>query len=75
VCSFANRNDRDTAEGIEIVKILADAQHSALTIHISLKGFIDAGFRQSVLEKLAGSNTHLDGCTLAVCGGRHGAGL
>jgi hypothetical protein len=75
VRSFADRNDRDTAEGIEIVEVLADAQHAAFTIHISLESFIDAGFRQSVLEKLPGSDTHLDGCTLAISGRRHGAGL
>src|SRR6266853_3850135 len=68
VRSFADRNDRDTAEGIEIVEVLADAQHAAFTIHISLESFIDAGFRQSVLEKLPGSDTHLDGCTLAISG-------
>src|SRR6266850_4333699 len=74
VRSLPNRDDKDIAEGIEVVEILADAQHSAFTIHVSLKGFIDAGFRQSVLEKLSGSDAHLDGCTLAVCGGRHGRG-
>jgi hypothetical protein len=75
VRSFADRNDRHTTEGIEIVEVLADAQHAAFTINVSLESFIDAGLRQSVLEKLPGSDTHLDGCTLAVCGGRHGAGL
>jgi hypothetical protein len=75
VRSFADRNDKDIAKGIQIVEILADAEDSALTIHIPLKGFINAGFRESVLEKLAGGDTHLDGCTLAVCGGRHGGGL
>src|SRR5213592_3398391 len=70
VCSFADRDDRNIAKGIEIVEILADAQHSALTIHISLEGFINAGFGESVLVKLAGGDTHLEGCALAVCGGR-----
>src|SRR5437764_13849923 len=75
VGSFANRDDRDTSKGIEIVEILADAQHAAFTINVSLESFIDAGFRQSVLEKLPGSDTHLDGCTLAISGRGHGAGL
>src|ERR1700682_3287769 len=72
---FADRDDRDAAKGIEIVEILADAQHSALTIHVSLKGFIDAGFGESVLEELPGSNAHINSKTLALCGGRHCAGL
>jgi hypothetical protein len=66
VRSFANRNYGDIAEGIEIVEILADTQYSSFTIHVSLKGFINAGFRESVLEKLPSGNTHLDGYTLAV---------
>ena len=37
VRSFADRNDKDIAKGIQIVEILADAEDSALTIYIPLK--------------------------------------
>src|SRR5690348_9151740 len=75
MCSLTNRNNNYIAVGIEIVEILAHAQHPAFTIHISLECFINAGFRESMLKELPCHNTHLNGYTLAVCSGRHGGGL
>src|SRR5713226_2518041 len=55
--------------GVEIVKVLADAQHTPLAVNVPLKSSVDAGFCECMLEKLPGRDAHLDREPAALSGG------
>ena len=56
--------------GIEVVQVFADAEHAAITIHMSLKCPVDAGFRKRMLEKMPRGNAHIQSKLVAIGGRR-----
>ncbi len=58
---FADGDHEHAIVRIEIVQVFADAEHSAIAIHVTLKRPVDAGFGESVLEQMARGDPHVQG--------------
>ena len=73
---LADGNHQHAIVGIEVVQILANSKHAFVTIHMSLKCAVDAGFRQRMLKQVARDNAHVESKLLAIGGRRrHVQGL
>ena len=48
------------------MQVFADAEHSAIAIHMALKSPVDAGFRERVFEQVTRDDPHVQGKLLAV---------
>src|SRR2546428_11852822 len=68
VRGLADRNHYDAAIGLQIKKIFKNAQNAAFAIHMPLKRPINAGFSESVLEKMACGDAHVESKALAIRG-------
>ncbi len=66
---FADGDHQHAVVGIEIVQVLADAQHSAIAIHVALKRPVDAGFREGMLKQMTRGDSHVQGKLFAIGGG------
>ena len=68
VRGLADRDHDDAAIGLQIKKIFKNAQNAAFAIHMPLKRPINAGFSESVLEKMACGDAHVESKALAIRG-------
>ena len=70
VPSFADRDHKHARIGVQFVKIFADAQHSALTMHVPRKCLGDRSLGQRVTKDLARSLAHMAKLRFAfvICG-------
>ena len=66
---FADGDHQHALVRIEVMQVLADAQHSAIAIHMTLKCPVDAGFLEGMLKQVAGGDPHVQRKLFAV-GGR-----
>ena len=66
---FADGNHQHAIVGIKVMQVFANAEHSAIAIHVALKCPVDAGFRERMLEQMTRGNPHVQGKLLAI-GGR-----
>jgi len=51
------------------VQILANAEHTFIALHVSLKCPVDAGFRKCMLKQVTRSDAHVQGKLIAIGGG------
>ena len=63
---FADGDHQHAVVGIEVVQVFANAEHSAIAIHVTLKCPVDAGFGESVLEQVTRGDPHVQGKRLAI---------
>src|SRR6059036_2092023 len=57
---LAEGNHQHPVVGIEIVQVLANAKHTFVAIHVTLKGPVNAGLGQRVLKQVAGGYAHVE---------------
>ena len=67
---LAGGNNHDSPIRFQVKEILKYAQHTAFAIHMPLKGAINAGLGESVLEEMARGDPHVESKALAIR--RHG---
>src|SRR5437016_4653263 len=68
VRGLADRDHDDPPVRLQIKKIFKNAQNAAFAIHMPLKRPINAGFSESVLEKMACGDAHVESKALAIRG-------
>ncbi len=66
---LANGDHQHAIVGIEVVQILANAEHTFIALHVSLKCPVDAGFRKCMLKQVTRSDAHVQGKLIAIGGG------
>src|SRR5579884_4464790 len=59
VRGLTERDDEHVAIRTEVIKVLGNAQHAALALHVSREGTGDAGFRERLLKNFPGGGAHL----------------
>jgi len=69
VSGFADRDHKNAMVGMQIVQIVANAQHAMVALDATDKRFGNAGFRERLLKNVARAVTHA--LELQVGGGRH----
>ncbi len=69
VGGLSDGNDEDAVVGIEIVQVVANAQDTALAVHVAGESAFDGGVAERGDEDLAGDLPHLAEVLLAF--GRH----
>ena len=57
---LADRNHRNSGVRIQIVEILSDPQHAAMTLDVALKSMIDTGLGESLLKQVPRYYSHLN---------------
>jgi hypothetical protein len=70
VCGFADRHYKDACESIEVVEVLADAQHAMVAMDVTRESSVHAGLSQGAFKDVARGYAHLD--LLALVWRRHG---
>ena len=66
---FADGDHEHAAIRIQVMQVFANAEHSAIAIHMALKCPVDAGFAERMLKQMTRSDPHVQGKLLAI-GGR-----
>ena len=73
---FADGDHQHAVVGIEVVQVLANAEHALVAIHMALKCPVDAGFRQRMLKQMTRGDPHVQSKLVAIGGRRrHVQGL